>query len=822
MADKTENTEIEYTPEELEEIERIVDSLPGSSSPDVEGDIVSLKTETEPQESDELEDEEEPSLENMDFGEIPSELITPGVSDETSEDITETEESIDLSTDIGDLGPLPDDFTSDSITDFDNDLPDFDDFDSVSADVPTSDDIPSLDSFDAPTEPEQGELLDITDSIQEISDFDVELPDFQSDSLPSFEDESTLSDSDQVPDFDNVDLSDIDLPPIEGEEPQKPAFKYTPKTKPSGISPDSTLGQLNELTKDEPESLDENEISSDAFLEAGDEDLEQENDQFEDAPAELGEISNDDEPLATLDGGVEGDAMPDLDSLDLSAAGGLAEGDLSDLPEVDLGSIESPTADFSSDLGELDSLGDLTGTESHEELSEIGSELGDFDSSAFESMDDISSDLVSPSRPPQEEIAEDVGTLEPIESLSAMDDELPDLSSDIPIFDDVDEGTPQDRYASETEEKKGAEFTADELKKIKTALLLFPTGLTNAIKDTILNDRLNEDDTRRLADMILQGRPEDNIHRFLEKRLKQKIDKDEEGAGGGRRVIIARPEYSTEGRIRQKILLQRTRNIAIGAVAGIAVLIAGYRLIYIPQRAKSLIAKGTQLIRQFSEEKFQDYKMAEEIFTDVDENYIKDYIYGYNEYGRAYFDKKEYYRSLIKLNEAYDLGVEKKFSTKESVRTLNELGHFYSAKKRGESGEPGSFEDFFQKSVKLNLNEYYFNKIPALQPIETQYDLALDFYLKALNQDPKNVESMLGIGDVYQNKGEFLKARTYYENILSVDKNSIVGHSGLINLFIEQDNFQETITEYVGLRDRNDLEKLSSPLLVKLAKLYAQ
>ncbi|MFW6365524.1 MAG: tetratricopeptide repeat protein, partial [Spirochaetota bacterium] len=542
------------------------------------------------------------------------------------------------------------------------------------------------------------------------------------------------------------------------------------------------------------------EIDDNAFVEAGEEQ------ETEEQPEEE----------TSLEGSVDSEEMPDLDSLDLSEeTAGLDEGDLSELPDMDFDTFNEDL-EQGEDAGEViggiePELGEIPEQSDEDELSSLGSEMDELENTDFGSLDELPS-VDEIEAPAVSETAEPVDDLEPIESVSGLEDDLPDLSTDVPGIEPVDE----DQDERPAAERKGLDFTPDELKKIKKALILFPIGLTDAIKDTILNDRLGETDTRRLADMILEGRPEDNIHRFLEKRLKQKIDK-EGGRGASRRVIMSRPEYSREGRERQQVLLRRTRNIALGAAAALVIGIGAYRMIYVPQKANSLIAEGTRLIRRFSEEKFPDYQRAEEIFTLVDEKYIKDYIYAYNEYGRAYFDKQEYYRSLMKLNKAYDLAVEKGFNTAESVRTLNELGYFYSAKKRDREDAPGNFDDFFQKSVKLNLDEYYFNKIPPLGTVNTQYDLALDFYQKALNRDPDNIRSLLGIGDVYQNQGQFLKARQYYENILEIDRDSIAGHAGLLNLFIEQDNFSETVTEFVNLRNRKNLKELPSALLAKLA-----
>jgi tetratricopeptide (TPR) repeat protein len=124
--------------------------------------------------------------------------------------------------------------------------------------------------------------------------------------------------------------------------------------------------------------------------------------------------------------------------------------------------------------------------------------------------------------------------------------------------------------------------------------------------------------------------------------------------------------------------------------------------------AKRLIAQGTELILRQADPKIPDYEEAERLFSEAEE-YVPDYLYGYNQYARAYFDRREYGRSLEKLNKAYNLDA-------ADIDTLLNLGYFYSR-----------IDDPFFRQIKPKLKEFYYDRVPPVEPIRTQLDVALIF-----------------------------------------------------------------------------------------------
>ncbi len=504
--------------------------------------------------------------------------------------------------------------------------------------------------------------------------------------------------------------------------------------------------------------------------------------------------------------------IPDLDSIPVDESAEIPEADTGDIPDIDLSDLDIPE-EPEKDYGDTDQIEDIT---------DSFDDLGDFEdterapekgtSDTFDEMDSFSDDFGDIDNIPDafEDTAPPKRTAEP-EKFS--DDFIEDHDEDTltiePLDDDIADHS--EEYESRNSIKsKGSspemELSEKDVTRLKKAIILFNPGVRQAIRETVINDLLPAAEMKKLVDMIITGKSEDSIHRFLEKKLKTRIDLVDE-TSSRRRVIASRPEYSLEGRERQKKLLKATGIFGVSVLVAFFITILSYQLVYKPYMAKKLIREGVALIINSSikGERFNrknNYDEAERLFREVDEEYIKDFLYGYNEYARAYLRNKDYPESLEKLNKAYTLD-------KTHIDTLNNLGYFYAK----------TSNDYFS-TLKPNIQKWYFADKKEMQNINTSLDLSITFYRRALLVDNENITSLVGIGNAYFYQGQYLNAKKYYEDILRVDPDSPVGYSGLLNLYIERDSFPLTATIHAELREKDMLAEIPSPLLSKLAGYY--
>jgi tetratricopeptide (TPR) repeat protein len=625
---------------------------------------------------------------------------------------------------------------------------------------------------------------------------EIDLEEESAVSAGEFDDELTLDESD-LAEISAEDLQDItEFVQVEDE------VRGPDATAPGG----SPLDQLDALTAGEPESLDVSDISDDAYLDEGAADefaeagLSAETDfaaelaGMEAAPASSG-------PGVSLEKEAEVD-IPDLDDISLDEVESIPEAGDDDIPEIDLASIaaddgvsgvEEPGADelIETDLDEIGAddlvdLGNITDIpvkkvsktaplEPEERLPDVGISDEDFDDIDRIDIGDID-DTPSPSP------ARGKFTVEPL---------------------DEDESPVPPRGARTSRQEEFLELSDRELKRLKKAILLFNPALIREIKDVIVNDLLAPADTRQLVDFILSGRQEEAIRRFLERRLGRRIELKEEGPSG-RKVLYSRAEYTREGRERQRRLFRMTKIFAIAGIAAFFITITGYQYLYKPYMAKKLIAQGVELIRERGDyqKKPEDYRKAEGIFKDVNENYREDYLPGYISYGRAYFDMKEYSASLQKLNGAFSINP-------ADHDTLNALGHFYAR-------VPAEY----YRQIRNSINTWYYKGTKKEIAERSQLDIAINFYKMVLQRDKNNITALYGIGNAYYHQGQYLKAKKYYEDILRADPGSVIGYAGLLNLYIERDSFAQAATLHAAAREKGLMTELPSPLLGKLAEYY--
>ena len=651
-------------------------------------------------------------------------------------------------------------------------------------------DIPEENDLFTPGEEEESEIEDITGMIHELPEEEE----------PSLEEELPSTDEFEFEAPELPSEPSSEFPSAEAEElPSAEAFEFPsegeafPEAEAEGVR--SARSQLDELTAGEPRSVDAQEVAADLYNPADFEEAES----FE-APEEK-EFPSLDEFVASAGAGES--EIPSFESEPSVSLGGETSFDVPDLSSLGAGEAEElPEAGLHDipDMG-MDAFGSFGGESAFGSSAGISSSAGM--GSAFEDMESFDTAPPSPSIP--DSLADEMPD---IPSLSAIDDvvsstPIPDVETS--SFSSFDDDHPSAFDMPHEEPRKGLDLSDGELRRLKNAILLFPPGLMRAVKDAILNDVLSEDDTRMLVDMIMTGRDDADVQHFLEDKLHRTIEMGR--APSRRRVISSRAEYSSKAsRERQRKLFRRTKIAAVAVLAGAVALVMGYQFVFKPMMAKKLTGDGVALILKKAEigDEIKNYNKAEEIFRRINDSYVKNYLPAYNRYARAYFDKRQYPRSLKKLNDAYAIAP-------ANIDTLNNLGFFY--KKVPDA--------YYNDELKDNLKKMYYSKAPpAVERINSKFDVAIDFYLKAKTVNPKNITALVGIGDVYFLQGQYLKAREYYESILKVDPDSVAGYSGLMNLFIERDDLPDLLTVYVELREKDLLSDVPLPLLGKLSEYF--
>jgi len=664
--------------------------------------------------------------------------------------------------------------------------------------------------------PEDEDIVDITDMVQEVEEPAEPSGAGEFDDLDSLvrDDERRPRSPEARDEADELDtLSTADLDEVADE---KPAFKYKPKTKPAeGDEEPSTLDELEALAAGEAVSGDEareNEaVPADGDELASFDDF----DMPAEKPREAGKG-------VSIGGDAESD-IPDLSDISFDEAGEMPEAKDEDIPEIDLGGLDDFSAaektvpeksrtaaddapmSFDEDLPSFDDDALAAPSRAESETAPRAAEkraVADDDGFGdIPSIDEID-DIVAKEEPAIAAGAydDDFGMAEPSQTKAASFTEPARERESAPPKEKPAKG------ARREEQRDGLDLSDRDLKKLKNGLTLLHPNLRKAVRDIILNDVLPEQDARQVLDAIITGKSEDAVLKIVQNKLGKTIDISEPAAGAaGRRVIAGRPEYTKDGIERQKKLLFLTKIFGAAAAVTAVLVVVLYQFWYKPYMAERYIAKGVALIREPGDpvtKKVKDYTKAEELFTFVDENYKKDYLRGYNEYARAYFDKREFDLSLRKLNAAYRIDP-------VHPETLNSLGYFFSRIPEG-----------YFKQIRPRLKDWYYKEVPPVGSAETQLDVAVDFYRRVLNREPKNITALFGIGNAYKYQGQYLKARQYYENILKIDRKSVVGYSGLLDLFIDRDNFPEVLTVHSDLQDKDLMVKLPSPLLAKLASYY--
>ena len=579
--------------------------------------------------------------------------------------------------------------------------------------------------------------------------------------------------------------------------------------------PLSALDELEHLTADEPASLDTHELADEgSFVEqkkppraeeapvvqdigtvaplepmAGDEDLEMPEAVQEETPPAA-------EPSAAVRIDTGEAEIPDLSDMSFEDHAEIPEARETEVPDIGMADMGAPDTDAKKEPAGEPSLPGLS-IDDFDSIQDAG------DSGYEEPMLTQPDEKAREKKPPVSRHVEE--DLEGIPDLPAMDEEPL-------VIEKLDEGPKPSRKAGRAPAAsgEGIDLSDRDLKRLKKAILLFNPALRQVIKDVVINDLLSVPDTRQLLNMIMSGRSEGDIHRHLEKKLNRTIPLAEERAAPGRRVITARPEYAAGGRERQKRLSRITLIFGLSALATCVLFVAGYWMVYRPYAAKKKIKEGVAIILESGDylKKPRDYENAEKIFRDVDEHYVPNFVYGYTAYAKAYFDKKQYNYALDKLNKIYAIQYRDRGMSVD-IDILNHLGEFYARVPKE-----------YYEGIRPNINKWYYPRSAKKRDEWSQLDVAIELYKRVLLQNKKNITAIFGIGNAYYYQGQFVNARKYYQDIVDLDDDSWMGYAGLLNLYIEKDDFKN-VTLYHSLLDgKKMLSDMPSPLLAKLASYY--
>jgi tetratricopeptide (TPR) repeat protein len=520
------------------------------------------------------------------------------------------------------------------------------------------------------------------------------------------------------------------------------------------------------------------------------------------APGPQGELPVEGGDMIAPGGDMTTDGLPDLDNISIVERTDIPEARDDEISEVDLSEFAKPGPQAPADDAVLQQKG--AGMLSDDDLASIkeGVDI------KYEEphINPQASESIGPEVMPEGKMPDaDYREVPELPELPTFEDEGP-LVFETPRTEPRDtRGGTRDRV-----ENGVINLSEAEIGKLKRNILRYTSVLREVIKDAVINDLLPLPETRRLVNMVISGGSERDVRRFLEGKLKREIPAAVgKQAPPRRRVISSRPEYTMADKERQKRLTKMTWIFVFAALSACVAIVIGYQFVYKPWAAAGKIRQGAADIRENGDylKKQKDYARAEQIFRDVDRNYIKDDVFGYTEYSRAYFDKKEYGYSLAKLNKIYRIQYDK--GRPIGIDVLNELGHYYAK-------VPKEYYD----GIRANINQWYYPRSDKKRSEWSPLDVAIEFYRRVLVRDRTNVAALYGMGNAYFYQGQVFKAKQYYEDIVGAQPNSEVGYAGLLNLYISRDVFPAVADIHAKLADKNMLDKLPPPLLAKLASYY--
>ena len=572
------------------------------------------------------------------------------------------------------------------------------------------------------------------------------------------------------------------------------------------------------------------------------------------SPEELDKIK---ELTSFYDKGPGQVTIPDTEEPEISAPADEEEVSLDDLGLDDIGGTTEPEISAPADEEEvsLDDLGldDIGGT-TEPEISVPADE-------EEVSLDDLGLDDLG-------------GTMEP--ALPSLDEQTP-LSAESmpePSYDieppSLDELSPSITSKSERESydlsgdlsdmaKEHAQqedISDEEFQLLRGLLREFPGGIRKAITDSILDNKLSNEDTRALVDKILDGGSSSDIKSFLEEKLKDKAGKIKEEGEKKPKVVLSRSQYTEAGLKRQAQLIKAVK---YGLSAAIFLFIVGgstYKFVIKPFLYKRIVNEGKILILNQAPEP-KAIKEAEKLFEDA-LSYYPYRPYAFLQYADVYRKKGLYDLAFEKLFGKVKI---KNLPLKYNDTNIKKSEEFWNLIKkvpsvRYESSNekivlinnvPWELEkkgayllkhlDKKEEDANLLLALGSFHSNPAKRFHENYYRnnlLGIDYFRRVLTfdvetpflQEDKVISNaVMGIGDVYYNQKDYYRSLEYFDKIVKNDPVSISGHAGviksLLQIFRITGDPRLIIQQHSVIKHKYKIEeKLPLYIMAKLASFY--
>lgn len=405
------------------------------------------------------------------------------------------------------------------------------------------------------------------------------------------------------------------------------------------------------------------------------------------------------------------------------------------------------------------------------------------------------------------------------------------------------------------EEGIGADYTEEELAKLRESLLSYSEPIKKVIIDAIVNEKLPRTDQKLLMNMIIEGIEEKAIADFIEEKLgfrpKISVDKTKEGI-----PIIYVDEVSPEALQRRKKRAKLFLILFSSVAIGIVLFLSGLR-IYNYYRTTNLYELGLEELKKAENVNFQEKEKlienAEKYFYQAlknEEDYNIKFLHRYaTSYIRLGKYEKAFEKLFGKISPEYAWNspmlrvplIQKSTSWKNISEIEN--GYYTEFFSKDQIKRklliPGAFTilklkyEKYDKENLIHLAKFHSLNIPNFLNSEEgkKYkndNLAIDYYkiiLTLLNK-PNDPDALYGIGKIYYNQKKFNLASEEFQKIIDMYPDNILGHDGILNTYIEiwkeNQDPRYVIAKHRYLQ-RIGLEKdLPIYTLAKLASFYIE